>query len=153
MTTMSVEIKFIRIDDDIHAAVAYGYQYNTLCKVLLPHDTPKFRMGLGGNLTDVCEACKEGMEALGLPTEGKGNLFHMITSKPSLFRAVLHLFEAARHVEGYCEQCPVCGGTQVDGDEGCRMCLPLAQLHLDAKAMTNMANAVLLVDDPFEGVR
>ncbi len=158
MTTINVEVLFVTTPVDIgatiHAAAAAAYRYVTLCGQKFPHDTPEYRFQEGGKtLEDVCTDCKFAMTEMGMPTDGRAiNELGFLLSEPTLLRAVQHLFEAERHITGYAKNCPVCGGTQVDGDEGCGMCSPLWQMIFDAKVINDIANSILLVEDPFEGV-
>jgi hypothetical protein len=93
------------------------------------------------------------MASMGMPIAGHAvNELGMIVSEPDLLRAVQHLFEAARHINGYCKLCPVCGGTQVDGDEGCGLCGPLVNIHAAVEVLNKLANSMLEIEDPFEGV-
>ncbi len=159
MTSITLDIMFITAPVDlgatIHAAAAAGYMYTTLCGRSYNHDVPIFKFQEGGKeLKDVCGDCLERMEELGMPIAGHAvNELGMIVSVPDLLRAVQHLFEAARHIRGYGMMCPVCGGTQADGDEGCKMCFPIFQIIQDADKIDAMANAMLLIEDPFDGIR
>ncbi len=158
MTTITVDIIFITAPVDlgatIHAATPIDYEYNTLCGRHYKHDTPVYRFQEGGKtLADVCEDCRDRMEGLGMPTDGRAiNELGMVLSEPDLLRAVQHLFEAARHITGYTTLCPVCGGTQQDGDEGCRLCEPLFKLKETVQTINGYANTILLIEDPFEGL-
>ncbi len=158
VTTITLDIIFItaleQLPAPIHAVTAMGYAYKSLCGKSFNHDTPEYRFQEGGKtLADVCKSCMQRMANLGMPIAGHAiNELGMVVSEPDLLRAVQHLFEAARHVDGYCKLCPVCGGTQVDGEEGCKMCIPLWQMLVDAKEFTRMANHMLEIEDPFEGV-
>ncbi len=159
MTTITLDIVFVttrfdHIPSPIHAATAKGYGYTSLCGKSYNHDASLYRFTEGGKtLADVCGACKETMEELGMPIAGHAvNELGMVVSEPDLLRAVQHLFEAARHINGYCKLCPVCGGTQQDGDEGCRMCAPLVNIHAAVEVLNKLANSMLEIEDPFEGV-
>jgi hypothetical protein len=158
VTSITLDIIFITAPVDlgatIHAATPIGYGYNTLCGCHYNHDAPEYRFQEGGKtLADVCEDCLGRLSGLGMPIAGHAvNELGMIVSEPDLLRAAQHLFEATRHIRGYGKNCPVCGGTQADADEGCRMCLPLFQIIQDADTINGMANAILLIEDPFEGV-
>ncbi len=161
MTTITLDIIFItapldHVPTPIHAATAVGYEYNALCGRSYKHDAGRVVMlpDNGRTLSDVCQDCRDRMATLGMATEGHPvNELGMIVSEPDLLRAVQHLFEAARHVNGYCKLCPVCGGTQVDGDEGCRMCAPLVNIHAAVEVLNRLANHMLEIEDPFEGIR